>query len=163
MVEDVLQTMKTILEDKLSVELTKQEGKYGDQVKLDTLAQILIGDETITEKGLPLAVLRAESSEIALWATNKKDVSHEISIGIVVSDTDEGASQKKLWRTMRAVESCFEINAPSYNEYIIDYQTTTHAFNVSIFELEESKSTEKGGIISATVLERQDAYVAAQL
>lgn len=162
MVEQVLNKMKEILEAHLLVELGKQDGHAGDGITCDPIASYIIGDETPPNTGLPAIVLRAEGMSVEHWATGKKDVNYNISIGVAVTDTDEDRSQRKLWRTMRAVESALEINAPG-NSPIIEYKTIGMDFHASLFEIDDGRSTEKGGIIQSQVMERLDSYSTAQV
>ena len=162
MIEDVFNTMKEVLELRTPSELEKQNGKYKDGITLENIAQILVGDETITEKGLPAIILRAEGAEMQHWLTTKKDVVYTITIGVAVTDTDEQVSQKRLWRTIRAIENALEIYLPGQSG-ILEYKTENLDYNVPLFDFDESKSTEKGGVITASVTERVDAYVTSQL
>jgi len=162
MIEQVLKEMKRLLETKLPQELEKQEGAAGDGIVLGPVNTILIGDQTYQATGLPAIILQPISAEDALWATGKKDVSYRVAIGVATTDTDEDRSQVKLWRTIRAVENVFEIYAPG-SVPIINYQTIGIDYKVSLFEIDEDKSTEKGGVLSALVVERLDSYTSTQI
>lgn len=162
MIEQVLNEMKRLLEVYLPEELKAQEGRAGDGIVLGPVNTILIGDDTYQETGLPAVVMVPNGSEASLWATGKKDLNHAISIGVATTDSDEPRSQLKLWRTLRAVECVLEKHAPGSGP-IINYQTVGIDYKMSLFEIDENKSTEKGGALSALVLERLDAYTSTQI
>ena len=161
MIEDVLTSIKTLLTAHLDDELGRQDGKYGDSIKLESVTNIMIGNDYKPELGLPIVTLEGFSGETEQYLTTKKDVRHTINIGVAVTDTDRDIGKRRLYRTMRAIENVLEIHAPSYNS-IIEYLTDGLDYEVPVMDLDEN-STEKGGQITATVLERLDAYVATQL
>lgn len=162
MIEDVLNNMKTTLETYCPAEFDRQDGKYGDGIELEDIAQILVADETIGEEGLPVILLRPEGTQYDHKVTGKKDVNHTITLGVVVTDTDEANCQKRLYRTIRGIENVMETKLPGRNG-IIEYQTTDITYNVTLFDVDDIRSTEKGGIITAAVKERLDAYTDGQL
>jgi hypothetical protein len=164
LVEDVLKEMKRVLRDHLTQELDKQNVHAADGIVCDPVLEdnIILGDETPPNYGLPAIVIRTESSETSQWATGKKDVNYDVTIAVATTDTTEDSSQKKLWRTIRAIETCFEVYLPG-RLGIIDYKTISVDYKASIFEIDENSSVEKGGIMQAKVLERLDAYTATQI
>lgn len=162
MVENVLNEMKRLLDHHLPAELARQDGQFGDGITLDQVNTILVGGATPNSYGLPAVVLSPREMQATQWATGKKDVEYEIDIAVAVTDTDEDVSQKRLWRTMRAIENVFEIFGPGSGP-IINYVTTGANFEASLFDMDENKSTEKGGILSARVMERLGAYVSTQI
>lgn len=162
MVEDVLNTMKAVIEDHIEGELGKQDHKFSDGIELDSIKQVVLGDDAPNEKGFPAVVLQCNGSETNLWATSKKDVTYIISIGVIINDTNETRALKKLWRTMRALENCFEIYL-SGRDGIFNYLTTDMDFQASLFGIDETKNTMKAGVVSAEVTKRLDAYTSAQV
>lgn len=162
LVEDVLEKIKELLEDNLTAELTRQDDHADDGIECDEVVSYVIGDEIPPTPGLPVVLIRAEGTEQVLYATKKKDVNYRVSIGVCVTDTDADRSQRKLWRTMRAIENTMEIHAPGASP-IIDYKTESMDFHAPLFTVEEQRSTEKAGIIQATFMERLDSYTAAQI
>jgi hypothetical protein len=164
LIEDVLTSMKELLTFHLAEELERQDGKFGDGIILDKVPEtsILVGEDSLPSSGLPVVILRGETTDFEQNVTTKKDASHNILIGVGVTDTDEARSKKRLWRTMRAVENVFEIHATNY-ESIVNYTSEGMDYNIPILGIEDDQSTEKGGQINAVVLEQLTAYNAAQL
>lgn len=163
MIEGVLDTMRTVLVSKMTEELGKQDGLNGGSIICEPIASILIGDETPPNTGLPAIVLGAENmGDIEHSVSGKKDANYNISIRVAVTSTDEDISQRRLWRTMRAIECALEVYLIGQNS-IIDYKTVDMNFHASVFEIEDGRSTEKGGIIQAQVKERLTAYVSGQV
>lgn len=162
MIEDVMNTVKSVLELRLKAELEKQDGKYADGIVLKDAKQILLGDGAITEKGLPLILITTEGAEMQNFLTTKKNVIHAINISVAVTDTNEEKSQKRLWRTMRAIENVLEIYLPG-NNGILEYTTQNFDYNIDLFGIDASESTEKAGVINSTITERVDAYTSGQI
>jgi hypothetical protein len=163
MLENVLDTMKSCLEAHMTEELGKQDGHAANGITCLPIASYIIGDETPPNTGLPAIILRGDSTaEITQFVQGKKDVSYNIAIGVAVTSTDEDTSQRMLWRTMRAIENVLENYLPGVGQ-IIEYKTTDLNFHASIFTIEDGRSTEKGGFVTAQVKERMDAYTPGQI
>lgn len=162
MVEEALNSMKKIVELYLNTQLAKQDVHYADGLFLEPMAQVLLGDDLPNEKGWPGVAIKCDGISQTLYMTSKKDVTYNLSIGIIVNDTDDKRAQKRLWRTMRAVESTFEIHCAGFDG-IIDYKTDSMDFSASVFGIDDQKSTLKGGIIGASIVKRLDAYNVTQV
>lgn len=162
MIEQVLEKMKEVLQIHLADELDRQDANADDGILCDKVSSYVIGDQIMPSTGFPVIVLRAESMEQDLFASGVKDVNYRIAIGVGVSDTDHDRAQRKLWRTMRAIECALEVFAPG-NSPIIEYKTEGMDYHAPLFSIEEGKSTEKAGIIQAMVKERLSSYTAGQV
>lgn len=162
MIEQVLEKMKDVLQINLGAELDRQDVNANDGIICEKVQSYVIGDQVMPSTGFPVIILRAESMEQDLFASGVKDVNYRIAIGVGVSDTDHDRSQRKLWRTMRAIECALEVYAPS-NSPIIEYKTEGMDFHAPLFSIEDGKSTEKAGIIQALVKERLSSYTAGQV
>jgi hypothetical protein len=161
-IEDVVTTMKTILTTYLGTEVTKQDTHANDGITIGTVSNLQLGNANPSELGLPAVVLQPMGMTVELYCTQKKDVTHEIHIGVAVTDTVEDNAFKKLWRLMRAVENCLEIHAPGTSP-ILDFKVIGMEYLSKVFSIDDNKVPEKTGIITARVLERLDAYNTSQI
>lgn len=162
LLEDVLTTMQSILTTELQTEIDKINAHFGDGINIPSVSTFMIGSQGLSEKNFPLVRLRPQGQESSLYATATKDVTYEIDIEAAIMHTNETVSEKILWRLLKAIENCFEINAPG-TDPIIDYKTINMNYNAPVFELNESQTPTKGGIIKATILERMQSYTATQI
>jgi len=164
MIENVLNEIKTLIDQNLDRELEKQDGEYDDTITLDKVLadSIIIGDRELPPT-LPAIVLSPESADFEPYATSKKDVLHTIAIGVVVTDSIEENSYRKIWRTLRAVENVLEIQCKSGSGPIVDYITTDITYDVGPFSITNVESLTKAGILTGEFRERLDAYTSTQI
>lgn len=163
MIERVLDTIKTVLDERMTIELGKQDGINGGGIVCDSIASIQVGDDTPPNTGLPAIIIKPEgAAEVNYSVSGKKDVTYSVYISATVTDTDEDRSQRKLWRTLRAIECALEVYLIGKND-IIDYKTVAIDYVESTFGIVEGRSTEKSGILQTQVKERLSAYVEGQV
>jgi hypothetical protein len=163
-IEDVVTDIKTSLTTNLGDELDRQDTKYADGITLEDVptTSIYLGLRQINE-GLPAILIVPESADQELWATQKKDVEHTISVGVAVTDTDELTAYKRLWRTIRAIENVFEIDLEGESSNIFKYETIGLNYDAGPFQIENLDSIAKAGIITGIFTERLDSYNSSQL
>lgn len=158
MIERVLFSMKHKLAVYLNDELTRQQGQFNDGIVLDSVKEIGIGSgEQPGEKGFPFITILPEGLEQVVYTNHVKDQQYSVNVGVIIDDIQAATAERKLWRTMRAVENVLETRVID-GDPIIFYETDTMNFNGSLFRAGDEQNKIKVGIISVTVKARSEAY-----
>jgi hypothetical protein len=159
--------MKEQLDTNLPARLTAQDEKF-DETRFnvsDQLVSVYVGDRDIQSvQNFPAIILIPLEATPTDYTTGKRDLFHTIAMVVLVSNPDPDAGQRKAWTILRAAENVFESQAALWPLGVIgQYKTESISYSeIGGVQVGKDQTVWTSGI-RATIRERVDVYISAQL